>query len=121
MSTLQVQSRERASSSDVRRLRARGILPMALIVKGQGTRLIQATIQDVRSAMQQSSGAAVFGVTLDRETRSIKVVVKDIQRDTISRNVVHMTLQEVKDDDMIRISVPVHRSEERRVGKECRL
>lgn len=107
MATLQVESRERANSAEVRRLRAKGILPMALIVKGKGTRLVQAVQKDVRFALRSAGGVAVFAVSVDSEPREIKVVIKDVQRDSISRDIIHLTLQEVKDDDVIRISVPI--------------
>ncbi len=107
MATLQVESRERANSAEVRRLRAKGILPMALIVKGKGTRLVQAVQKEVRFALRSAGGVAVFAVSVDSEPREIKVVIKDVQRDSISRNIIHLTLQEVKDDDVIRISVPI--------------
>lgn len=107
MATLQVQTREGANSAEVRRLRSKGILPMALIAKGQETRLIQAPMKEVRSVLQMAHGVPVFGVTLDSD-KAFKAVVKDVQRDSISRAVTHITLQEVKDDDMIKISVPVH-------------
>ena len=81
---------------------------MALIVKGKGTRLIQAPQKEVRAALRKSGGVAVFGVSVDSEAKEVKVVVKDVQRDSISRGIVHLTLQEVQDNDIIRIAVPVH-------------
>jgi large subunit ribosomal protein L25 len=80
---------------------------MALIVKGQGTRLVQASQKDVRAALRKAGGVAVFAVSVDSESKEIKVVVKDVQRDAISRGIVHLTLQEVRDDDIIRIAVPI--------------
>lgn len=80
---------------------------MALIVKGKGTRLVQALQKDVRNTLRLSSGAAVFKLSVDSESREMQVVVKDVQRDSISRGIIHLTLQEVKDDDIIRIMVPV--------------
>ena len=107
MAMLRVSSRERANSAEVRRLRAKGILPMALIVKGKGTRLVQAMQKDVRAALRNSHGAPVFDVSIDEEPKPINVVVKDVQRDVISRGIIHLTLQEVKEDDIIRIGVPI--------------
>jgi large subunit ribosomal protein L25 len=49
----------------------------------------------------------VFGVSVDSDPREIKVVVKEVQRDIITRGIIHLTLQEVKDDDVIRINVPI--------------
>lgn len=107
MATLQIQSRESANSAEARRLRTKGILPMALILKGQGTKLVQAQQKDVRSALRRIGGAAVFSVAVDSEPKERKVIIKDVQRDVISRGITHLTLQEVRDDEVIRISVPI--------------
>ena len=107
MAKLQVESRERASSAEVRRLRSKGILPMALIEKGKGTRLIQAQRKAVGNVLRQSKGVAVFGLSVDTEPKEISVVVKDVQRDAISRGIIHLTLQEVKEDDVIRMRIPI--------------
>lgn len=107
MATLQVQTREQTRSADVRRLRSQGILPIALIVKGEGTKLVQAPAKDVRAVLSGSAGSAVFGVSLGGDAKPIQVILKDLQRDSISRKVIHATFQEVRDDEVIRFSVPV--------------
>lgn len=107
MATLQVTTRESGKSADVNRLRAKGILPMALIEKGKGTLLIQAPQKDVRSTLRSSGGVHVFSISLDKGP-DLKVVLKDVQRSVVERDIIHMTLQEVKDDDIIRINVPIH-------------
>ena len=107
MATLQVESREGATSAKVGRLRASGVLPMALIIKGQGTKLVQAQEKHVRTALKGSTGAAVYSLSLDSDPKEIKVVIKEVQRDPVSRDVIHLTLQEVRDDEMIRLPVPI--------------
>jgi large subunit ribosomal protein L25 len=107
MATLQVESRENASSRGVQRLRSKGVLPMALIVKGKGTKLVQAPQKDVKAALKKAGSAPVFGVSVDTEAQEIKVVIKDVQRDSISRDIIHLTLQQVNDDDVIRFNVPI--------------
>jgi large subunit ribosomal protein L25 len=108
MATLQVKTRESAKSAEIGRLRKAGILPMALIEKGKGTRQIQAPQKDVKATLRAAGGVPVFGVQLDDSGSEFKVVLKEVQRDIISRNIIHITLQEVKEDDVIRIAVPIH-------------
>ncbi len=107
MATLQVTTRESAKSAEVNRLRRNGILPIALIEKGKGTRLIQAPQKDVRTTLRASGGVPVFTISLDNASE-MKVVLKDVQRSVVGRDIIHLTLQEVKDDDVIRINVPIH-------------
>ncbi len=107
MATLQAQTREQMSSAESQRMRKSGFLPMAVVGHGKETRLIKAALTDIRTVLHESRGAAVFGLTLDEAAKPMNVVVKQIQRDPVSRKVTHLTLQEVRSTDKIRISVPV--------------
>lgn len=107
---IQVQTRPKTSSIAVERLRKEGKLPMALIEKGEGTRLIEATVTHVREVLSTKEGLKIFDLDLDAGSRTMRVVVKQIQRHDITRKVQTMVLQEVGDEDKIRIDVPVQYS-----------
>ena len=106
MATLQIESRPKTSSAGTRRLLNDGILPMALISKKDGTKLIQAVRSDVKTIFDAMSGVAIFDVE-DSGNKS-RVILKDVQRDPASRRVIHMTVMEVAMDDVVKVSVPVH-------------
>jgi large subunit ribosomal protein L25 len=107
MATLQAESRERASSSEVRRLRRKGIMPMAVVGHGKGTRLIQAPSKDVKDVISQTQGLVMFDLSVDEEPKPVGVIVKQVQRDEVTRKVIHITLQEIKPEDSIKINIPI--------------
>lgn len=104
---IEVVTRPKTSTLAVNRLRKDGILPMALIEKGQGTRLIQAPVVHVKEVLSGKDGLKIFPLNLDGGAREMRVVVKEIRRHEVSHKVTTMVLQEVVDEDRIRIAVPV--------------
>lgn len=106
MPTLQVQTREKASTAAANRLRGEGHLPMALLSKTAGTRMIVAPRADIKSVLNAVEGLTMFDVKVDAEAET-RVILKDVQRDPVSRRVTHITLQEIAQDDVINVPIPV--------------
>jgi large subunit ribosomal protein L25 len=107
MSKIVVETRPKASSAAAERMRKNGHLPMALIEKSKETRLISAPIAEVREVLASKEGLKIFPLSLDNGAREMKVVVKQIQRHDVTRKVTTIVLQEIIDEDRIRIDVPV--------------
>ena len=105
MATLTAEPRQQTSSNATNRLRKTGVLPMALIRKSNETQLIQAPNEAIRACIQGQSGLAIFD--LKHEGSKLRVVVKDMQRDPVTRRVTHITLQEVLDTDVVKVPIPI--------------
>lgn len=106
MATLQLKTREDASSAGTRRLRRDGVLPMALIAKGGETQKVQADRVDARKLFHDITGVAIFDVEIDGG-KATRVIMKDVQRDPVSRQVSHLTVMEIHEDDVVKVSVPI--------------
>lgn len=106
MATLQLKTREDMSSAGTRRLRRSGVLPMALIAKGGVTQKVQADRTEIRSLFSDITGVAIFEVKVD-DAKATRVMMKDVQRDPVSRQVTHMTVMEITDEDVVKVFVPV--------------
>ncbi|MBX3112315.1 MAG: 50S ribosomal protein L25 [Fimbriimonadaceae bacterium] len=105
MATLKAEPRSQVSSAATNRLRNSGQLPMALIRKSNETVLIQAEREAVKEVLSGQHG--LLQATLALGGEEMKVVVKDSQRDPVSRRILHMTVQEVLGTDVIKVQVPV--------------
>lgn len=105
MATLQVEVREKASSAAVQRLRNEGIMPIALLTKTEGTKLIQANRAEIKEIVDSISGLTIFDV--DGHGNKVQVILKEVQRDPATRQVIHVTLQEITDSDVIKANIPV--------------
>lgn len=105
MPTLQAQPREKSSSAAVNRLRKEGQMPLALLSKDGTTRMLQADRVELRELINGIEGLNIFEVDADGSTT--KVILKSVQRDPVSRQVIHVTVQEIKDTDVIKVNIPV--------------
>ncbi|MBL8067090.1 MAG: 50S ribosomal protein L25 [Armatimonadetes bacterium] len=106
MATLQLTTREDASSAGTRRLRRDGVLPMALIAKGGETKKVQADRMDTKHLFHDITGVAIFDVAIDGGSPT-RVIMKDVQRDPVSRRVSHLTVMEIAEDDIVKVFIPV--------------
>jgi large subunit ribosomal protein L25 len=80
---------------------------MALLERKHGTMLIQASIDDLRNAIRHADGLGRLDIMVDGEKKARKAIVRTVENDPIKHQMIHVTLQEVSDDDMIRLDVPV--------------
>lgn len=80
---------------------------MAIVERGVGTTMIQASYRAVKEALQRTKGAGAFRIALPGEKRPRQVVVKQVDRDVVSNKVQHMTLMQVADTDLIEMEVQV--------------
>jgi len=79
---------------------------MALIAKGGVTQKVQADRVELRTLFSGITGVAIFEVKVDDE-KNTRVMMKDVQRDPVSRQVTHMTVMEITDEDIVKVFVPV--------------
>jgi len=102
-----VQNRAVLGSAEARRLRRQGLIPGVLYGR---ERPIAITIEfrDLRHALTGESGAnAVLDVVVDGGSEHASVL-KEYQRDPVRGTITHVDLQEVRLDEAIRATVPVH-------------
>lgn len=87
--------------------RKEGYLPMKLLAKDSAEELIQASVLEVKKALQETHGVALFKVKMAEEEAERTVLVRKIDLEPDRKRITGMTLQEVSAEDIIRISVPV--------------
>lgn len=79
---------------------------MAILSKNEGTVMVKADRKEIHDVIHSIEGLNIFDVVLDGD-KTTRVILKDVQRDPVSRRVVHIALQEVAADDIIRVAIPV--------------
>lgn len=105
MSVLNVTARP--ADAKPKALRKAGFVPMALVEKGGKTVLVQAKEVDVRRALAGAGGAGMIDVSVDGDKKPLSVVVKSVDRNILSRGLVHVTVQQISQDDTIKVELPV--------------
>lgn len=106
MATFNVTRREEHGEKP-RHLRRRGVVPMALVDRGHQTHMLQAPIDALKRAFQDTDSHGMIDVQVDGETTARRAVIKSVSTDPIAHQVLAVTLQEVSEGDKIRAELPV--------------
>lgn len=105
MPALQVETRD-AKKTKPTHLRREGIIPLALTRRDHSTINLMAPVEELRSALKHADGHGRFEVKLNGE-KVIKVILKQQTYDWLHHKALSATLQEVGEDDVLKLDVPV--------------
>ena len=87
-------------------LRRAGLIPLALTRRDHSTITLQATIDSLKSALKAADGHGRFELKLDGGD-TIKVILKQQAFDWLHHKPLSATLQEVGEDDVLKLDVPI--------------
>lgn len=106
INTVQINQRGRASSSANKRLRKSGYLPGAISGKGIESVSVSIKREDFRNMLTTSGRNGVFKLQLPNED-PYTVVIKEIQNDSISREILHVDFQKISLTEEIQTDVAI--------------
>ncbi len=104
MAALQAEIRD-PNKTKPAHLRRSGLIPLALTRRDHTTVTLQAQVDSLRDAIKHADGHGRFELTLDGNT--IKVILKQQAFDWLHHKPLSATLQEVGEDDVLKLDVPV--------------
>lgn len=107
MSVLNAKNREQGPASQLKKLRKDGYVPMALIDSGHSIVLIQAKAKEARAAIASAGGVGRLRLQIEGEKKERDVLVKQVSQDTLSHEMLTVTLAEVNKDEKIKVDVEV--------------
>ncbi len=101
---LKMEKRVRLGSREARRLRRAGSLPG--IIYGQGSDVsIKIEYAEFMSKIGYSKSLGI--VELDLEGEELKSIIKEVQWDTLTDKPLHLDFQQVSDDQLVLVPVPI--------------
>ena len=89
--------------ASVKQLREQGIVPGVLYGRDRDTVSIKADAKEVEDVL---GGNAIIDLTLD-DGSTQPIMVKEVQRDVITRDLLHIDLYQIALDEVITVDVPV--------------
>ena len=99
--------REDAGKGASRRLRREGKVPAILYGGGRPPRNLAFDHNRVIQQLQNESFySSVLNVKVGDKEQA--VIIKDLQRHPAKRQILHMDLQRIREDEVIRMNVPIH-------------
>jgi large subunit ribosomal protein L25 len=99
--------RDGRGTKDAKALRAAGNVPGVIYSATSETESIVVSIRDLRHALSEAGVHSVFDVSIDGKSDR-PVLIKEFQLDPVRDRVIHVDLHEIRLDQKINTSVPVH-------------
>ncbi len=91
----------------VRFLRREGITPLHLFGHGVESLALQTETLGIEKVLTVSGETRLISLTVNKEKRPRPVLVREIQRDPLTGNLLHVDLYQVKMDEKIEAEVPI--------------
>jgi len=108
MRELTIKKRDGLGKGPARRLRRSGLVP-AILYGGASPVNIAVTPKDILRLIHGHEGSTqLFRVTLEGTTDGKMAIIRDMQFDPVSEDLIHVDLQEVAMDRAIQVSVAIH-------------
>lgn len=103
-SSIKLQKRE-ISGKKCKALRRDGLVPGVLYGLSQESKMFSVDKENLKSILKNNKTATPFNVAIDKTV--YKVIVKDIQRDVINEDIIHIDLLSIKEGQTVVVKIPV--------------
>lgn len=102
---LSAEKRECDSKRLLKKCRKEGYIPAVLYGGGKAAESIKVKKEDFESILKKREGT--FLIRLMIEDAEFLSIIKEIQRDPIKRNIIHIDFQRIKEDEEVKVDVPI--------------
>ncbi len=107
---LSVYKRDDMGKERVKQLRKRGFVPGVVYGHGEETIAISLAVQDFKVLLDQTRGESpiiILNIESDGDTQ-YQVIIKEIQRDCLTSDVLHVDFQHLHRGEKVMVHVPIH-------------
>lgn len=106
--TLSVRRRTTTGKQAAKRLREDGLIPAILYGEKQDNIPLVIDVRELRTALSTPFGRnVIIQLGVDGESGTTRAVVRDMERDPLSRDVLHIDLQRISENRPITMHIPV--------------
>ena len=91
----------------VRFLRRQGITPVHLFGHGIESLALQCEKVKIEQVLKQAGKATLISLKVDEEKKARSVVVRDVSRDPLKGELIHVDLYQVKMKEKVKIEIPI--------------
>lgn len=105
--SLSAQERTGVGKSGARRTRREGFVPAVLYGRGRTPRALSVGRKDLLSALRTAGRNALIDLRMDGESQAETVMIEEIQRDQIRREILHIDLHLISLTEALDVNVPV--------------
>jgi len=96
-----------STKGQLRRMRSAGLVPISLQHRGEETLHLQTDARALDDLIHRHGAAAMLELVTEPDAKRLPAMVHDVQRDPISRQLLHVALQAVVRGEPMKAHVPV--------------
>ncbi len=107
---LEAKIRNEIKKNKIKKMRRGGVLPAVVYKKGQETIPLSLSDKDMEKVLHTSAGGNVIinlKVLQNDKVEGKTVIIKEIQRDPIKGDILHVDFNEISLTEMLKVSIPV--------------
>lgn len=102
---LEVTTRDGQGTNKVKKLRAENLLPAVIYKKGKESQNVQVSESNFLKTYKLAGTTSIINLSL--EGKIYPVIVKEMQRDPVKNNILHIDFLELNMDETVKLFVPV--------------
>ena len=91
----------------VQSLRRQGITPVHLCGRGVDSLSLECDSVQLKRILTQAGSTRLIDITVDKEKRPRKALVREVQRDPMKRGLLHVDFYQVRMEEKVRLGVPL--------------
>lgn len=108
MEQVQLRAEPRSvTGKQVRRLRREGWVPAVLYGRGIESRPLQIRARELETILPRATTSHLISLQVTGDERPVQALIRDVQRDPIRRNVLHVDLYQVEMSKPITVDIPL--------------
>lgn len=115
MENLQVNQREKKTRHSSRQCRRKGLVPGVIYGKGINNFLFEIGELELNHALSVTGEHGLLNI--NSQEGSLNTLIKEVQRDPVTRRVLHIDLEKVEGNEEIETSVPINYVGEEYINK----
>ncbi len=105
--SLAAQHRDAAGKGPARQMRMAGRIPAVVYGRGRDSESLSVSATDVDKLLAAHARASTI-IALAIDGDSVKVLIRDVQRHPLRRNITHLDFYEIHEGESITVTVPIH-------------
>ncbi len=88
-------------------LRRQGIIPTHLFGRNVGSLALQCDLAELESIIAQAGMTRLINLEIDGDKKPRSIFIREVQRDAITEELLHVDLYQVKKTEKIKVDVPI--------------
>ncbi len=99
--------RDTTGKGPARQMRMKGHVPAVVYGRGRDTESLSVSVAEIDKLLATHATGSTI-IDLDIEGSPVKVLIRELQRHPVERNIMHLDFYEIHEGETVTVTVPIH-------------